>query len=351
MFLSKNSKSHGRYYVYYKDENGKTKSITTGTAYKHEALAFLIAFANRPKEVKPTEPVIKPLEKFSELEDNVMRFVKDNHRTGTASIYKFTLRSFREIIGDKHLNEISIKDVEYYKSCRLKKVAPSTCNIDISTLKATFNVGIKFGWVLHNPVKGIPKLRIPQKDRLCMSDDEVANLLNEVKDYPLMRNMILFGLYTGCRMKEITNLQWKDIDLKDRLIHIRNKEDFNTKTGKSRLIPICDSLYSAINQMIIENGNVINFHDPDSYVFSKENNIRFTNSSITHMFKYYIRKAKLPEKFHFHCLRHTFITNCIKRGININYVQALAGHSELKTTLGYTHIGIEDLKRAILAID
>jgi site-specific recombinase XerD len=29
----------------------------------------------------------------------------------------------------------------------------------------------------------------------------------------------------------------------------------------------------------------------------------------------------------------------------------LAGHSELKTTLNYTHIGIEDLKRAILAID
>jgi len=182
-----------------------------------------------------------------------------------------------------------------------------------------------------------------------MSDEEVAILLNEVKGYPLMLNIILFGLYTGCRMKEITNLQWKDIDLKDRIIRIRNKEDFNTKTGKSRMIPISDKLHSTINQIITENGNVID--EPDSYVFSQPNNIRYTNSSITHMFKYYIRKTKLPEKFHFHCLRHTFITNCIKRGININYVQILAGHSELKTTLGYTHIGIEDLKKAILAID
>lgn len=351
MFLSKNKKTHGRYYVYYTDEKGNRKSISTGTSFKNEALAFLIAFANQPKEIEPTKPIINPLEKFSDLEEKVIGFVKDNHRTGTVSIYKFTMKSFRETIGNKLLNQITIEDVECFKSNRLKKVRPSTCNIDIATLKAIFNIGIKFGWVLHNPVKGIPKLKIPQKEKLCMSDEEVAKLLNEVKDYPLMRNIILFGLYTGCRMKEISNLQWKDIDLKDRIICIRNKEDFNTKTGKSRLIPISDKLFDIINRIIIENGNIINFHDSDSYVFSKENNIRYTNSSITHMFKYYIRKAGLPDKFHFHCLRHTFITNCIKRGININYVQALAGHSEIKTTLGYIYIGIEDLKKAILAID
>jgi len=145
------------------DENGNRKSVTTGTSFKNEALAFLIAFANRPKEVKRTEPIIQPLEKFSDLEIKVIGFTKDNHRTGTASIYKFTMKSFRETIGDKPLNEITIEDVERYKSNRLKIVRPSTCNIDIATLKAVFNIGIKFEWVTHNPVKGIPKLRIPQK--------------------------------------------------------------------------------------------------------------------------------------------------------------------------------------------
>ena len=172
-----------------------------------------------------------------------------------------------------------------------------------------------------------------------------------VKDDPLMHNIIHFGIYTGCRLNELLNLQWEDLDLNDRIIRIRNKEDFKTKTGKARTIPICGKLLITINKMITVNGNIINFHNPDTYIFSHSNNIRYTSSSVTHKFKYYIRKAKLPEKFHYHCLRHTFITNCIKRGININYVQALAGHSELKTTLGYTHIGIEDLKKAILAID
>ena len=103
--------------------------------------------------------------------------------------------------------------------------------------------------------------------------------------------------------------------------------------------------------MLVERDNIINYHNPESYIFSKSDNTVITRNSITNKFKYYIQKAGVPEKFHFHCLRHTFITNCIKKGINVNYVQASAGHSELKTTFNYTHIGIEDLKRAILVID
>ena len=152
MFLSKNKKTHGRYYLYYVDDNGKRKSITTGTSFRKEALAFLVEFAKMINEVKPLTPVLKPLDNFVELEGKVMSYVSNNLRKGTANIYKNTIKSFREIIGNKPLNEISIKDIEYYKSCRLLKVTPSTCNIDLSTLKSIFNIGIKFGWALHNPV-------------------------------------------------------------------------------------------------------------------------------------------------------------------------------------------------------
>ena len=165
-----------------------------------------------------------------------------------------------------------------------------------------------------------------------------------------MKNIILFGLYIGCRLNEILNLQWKDIDLKEKVIYIRNKEDFKTKTGKARMIPFGEKLYTVISKMLQLDNNVIKLHSPDSYVFTKQDNGKYSDSYTTHRFKHYIRKAGLPEKYHFHCLRHTFITNCIESGINVNYVQVLAGHSELKTTLGYTHIGIEDLKKAILAV-
>jgi site-specific recombinase XerD len=351
MFISKNKKTRGRYYVYYLDEKGRRKSVTTGSSYKNEALLFLIAFANKINEINATVPSSKPLKMFSELEHKITEYVSNNYRKGTAKIYKNVLRNFVKILNDKPLNQITNKDIEYYKSHRLNEVTSTTINIDLNTLKSIFNIGIKFGWCVYNPVKGIKKISVPQKERLSMNEKEIALLLKEVKKDTTMRNIILFGLYTGCRLNEILNLQWKDIDLNERIIHIRNKEDFRTKTGKSRLIPFGGKLYSVISKMLQIDNNVIKFHSPDAYLFSKPFNGKYSDSYTTHRFKHYIRKADLPEKYHFHCLRHTFITNCIKSGINVNFVQALAGHSELKTTLGYTHIGIEVLKKAILAIN
>ena len=126
MFLSKNKKTHGRFYLYYFDDIGKRRSVTTGTSYKKEALEFLIAFTNKLNEIKPVNPTLKPLENLIDLETNVISYVNNNLRKGTVNIYKSTFKTFKIIIGNKPLNEISIKDIEYFKSCRLKEVSPST---------------------------------------------------------------------------------------------------------------------------------------------------------------------------------------------------------------------------------
>jgi site-specific recombinase XerD len=349
MFISKNKKTYGNYYLYYTGEKGLRKSVSTKTSNRKNALEFLINFKNNLQ--KSSIPSVKPLNKFSDLEEKVMQYARSNFRKGTQNIYSLTFKNFKEILGDKLLNEITSHDIEYYKSYRLKEVSPTTCNININTLKSVFNIGIKFGWCVHNPVKEIARLKIPQKEKLSISDKEISVLLKEVEENSTMKNIILFGIYTGCRLNEILNLQWKDIDLKEKVIFIRNKEDFKTKTGKTRLIPFGEKLYSVINTMLQIDKNVIKLYSPETYLFSKPDNGKYSDSYTTHRFKHYIRKAGLPEKFHLHCLRHTFITNCIKSGINVNYVQTLAGHSNLKTTLGYTHIGIEDLKKAILAVN
>ncbi len=62
-------------------------------------------------------------------------------------------------------------------------------------------------------------------------------------------------------------------------------------------------------------------------------------------FKKILRSINFPEKFHFHCLKHAFITNLIKVGVNINYVKEIAGHSDIHTTMNYIHILTEDLRR------
>ena len=53
-------------------------------------------------------------------------------------------------------------------------------------------------------------------------------------------------------------------------------------------------------------------------------------------FKNYSKKAKLPEHYTFHSLRHGFATRLLESGVPINQVQVLMGHSNISTTSVYT---------------
>lgn len=274
-----------------------------------------------------------------------MKYVTDNLRYSTTLIYKRVFRDFIRIIGDKHLKLINAKDIEIYKSKRLEDVSPSTVNIDLTTLKAIFNIAIRFNWLNNNPVDQIKKLKINDKERYSFNNDEITIILNNIQNTDL-KNIVLFGLKTGCRLNEILNLQISDINLLEGEINIRNKSDFSTKTGKMRIIPISTDLNELLNSIIEKKDNILQMNEGEKYLFHK-NGFRFNKDYISKGFKKCLRKLGFPEKFHFHCLRHTFITNLIKAGVNINYVKALAGHSDITTTEYYIHICTKDLRQAI----
>ena len=56
---------------------------------------------------------------------------------------------------------------------------------------------------------------------------------------------------------------------------------------------------------------------------------------------------RLPNHLHFNNLRHTFITELLRKGISIYKVKVLARHSFIKTTEGYAHLIVEDLRNAV----
>ncbi|MBK8552808.1 MAG: tyrosine-type recombinase/integrase [Ignavibacteria bacterium] len=102
--------------------------------------------------------------------------------------------------------------------------------------------------------------------------------------------------------------------------------------------------------LIYPKGNIISLCDPESYLFSRKG-FKFNKDTISKKFKEVLRAVNFPEKFHFHCLRHTFITSLIKSGVNINYVKEIAGHSEIQTTMNYIHIITNDLREAVNKIN
>ena len=213
-----------------------------------------------------------------------------------------------------------------------------TVNTYIRIIKASFNIAIKLGLIEKNVAKDYKKIKEDQTEKHTFSEAQFFKLLTVV-DNPVMKEICYFGYYTGARLGEIINLQWNDLDLVNRVITIRNKTGFRTKTGRIRRIPIADKLLEVIKDMNIE--------EPSEYLFKRQNGGMFSKEYATNAFIRYVKRAGLPKNLHFHCLRHTAITTMITKGIPIAAVQRIAGHANITTTLGYTHLMVDDLRNAM----
>jgi site-specific recombinase XerC len=61
------------------------------------------------------------------------------------------------------------------------------------------------------------------------------------------------------------------------------------------------------------------------------------------------KKAGISKRVHFHLLRHTYLTRLYQQTKDIRVVQEVAGHSNIATTMVYTHVSGEDIREAMLA--
>lgn len=342
MFISKGYK--GIYDLYFTNPStGKRTKVSTGKNTRREAERFLWD-SERSKNKKSLSKQAKVF--FSHLTREILEFAKSNFTSKTLEIYTRISKKLMEILGDREISLYNTRDFETYKNVRILKVSKTTANIEIRTIRAMFNYAVRMEYLNVNPTQYVKQFSIPQKEKLSFSDVEVKSILDTVEnDY--FRNLILFALFSGCRLNEILNIQVRDIDFREMILTIRNKPDFKIKTGRIRYIPISEHLKELLKSILSYSGNVIELSEPEKYIFANSKGIKFNGDYVSKKFKKYLRQARLPEKYHFHCLRHTFITNLIKNGVNINYAKQLAGHSDINTTMGYIHIETEDLRKAV----
>ncbi len=123
-------------------------------------------------------------------------------------------------------------------------------------MRAIFNIALKWNWITNNPTKEVKLLLITQKEKLAFSETELKIIINNISNVKLL-NIVLFASYTGCRLSEILNVQWKDINFNEKILIIRNKENFMTKTGKIRQIPISDKFFELLNSILDQKADKI----------------------------------------------------------------------------------------------
>lgn len=343
IFLTKNSRD-GIYYVIYTGTDGKRKRKSLKTRDREKA-EELFSHYNKPKDLDyfETQPDNSNKESNSITLKNfatkILTYVQSNFTYNTYLLYKTSLIYLIDFLGaDIFISQITTADIDSFKNECLKTLAPPTVNIHLRNVSASFNLALKWKLLLNNPAKDVTRLKELQREKNIFEQEELNKLIETI-DKPAIRILVMFGYYTGGRLSELLNLQWNDIDLKRNVITIRNKETFKTKTGKIRKIPISNKLRFVIKNM--------QFTSSEDYLFKTSKEKPYSKDYAGEIVRRAIRKAGLPQQLHFHCLRHTFITELLRKGVNIYYVSKLAGHSNISTTMGYIHTDTEDYRTAI----
>ncbi|MCR5752337.1 MAG: tyrosine-type recombinase/integrase [Kiritimatiellae bacterium] len=187
----------------------------------------------------------------------------------------------------------------------------------------------------------LPKtLSVEQIDRfLAQPEKDFKDGL--VGEYGYLRDSAIFeALYsTGCRISEMTNAKWGDVDFR------RSSMIVTGKGSKDRLVILGSRAAEALMRLRNHAGELDeSLVAPSADVFLSDRLQRISSRFVERRMKRYLAGAGLPTDLSPHKLRHSFATHLLDAGADLRSVQEMLGHASLSTTQIYTHVSVERLK-------
>ncbi|EBI4024983.1 tyrosine-type recombinase/integrase [Salmonella enterica] len=223
-------------------------------------------------------------------------------------------------MGDPRVSQMTRKFILEYRSDKLQAgLMPSSVNRDLCALSSMFSSLID-AEMFHNenPLQGIRKLKLKNSEMSFLSDREIESLLEHLGGDHL--RVAVLCLSTGARWSEAAGLRGEHV--------IGNRVTFfNTKNGKSRTVPIADSVLTLIKTR-------------QTGLLYRVDYIRFRET---------LQEVKpdLPKGQATHVLRHTFATHFMMNGGNIITLQRILGHATIQQTMTYAHFAPDYLADAM----
>ena len=174
---------------------------------------------------------------------------------------------------------------------------------------------------------------------IYMVEEYLKSKSENYKGENLRDNIIFYlGVYCGFRKSEIISLKWEDIDFNEQRIKI-----LNSKGGKDRVVYFNGKLKG----VLLEYRKTVKNYD--GAVVRGNFGRRITSTALFNIVsKIFMESGIYRKGLTIHSLRHSYAESLRKKGIDMNTIKALLGHSSLETTEAYLHTSPSDLKNAIL---
>jgi integron integrase len=309
---------------------------------------------------------VRPRFQSTRLLDQMREAIRYRHYSlKTEKAYLYWVRCFIRFHGLTHPRDMGAVEVEAFLSdlAITKKCAPSTHKQALAALLFLYRevLTLDLPW-MQNLGRPTTPVRIP----VVLSRYEVSRLLEKVEPSHSLIVKVLYG--SGLRLMECLRLRTKDIDFDRKIIVIKE-----AKGRKDRVVMLPEPLMQPLKaQLARAHGmwemdrarQIPHVEMPYAYavknpraggswpwywVFPSPTLAQDPRSEVVrrhHQYEQTVGRAiaratllaQIPKKVTAHTLRHSFATHLLDAGVDIRRIQELLGHSDVNTTMIYTHV-------------
>lgn len=355
--------------------NGRRIQRSTGFSDKSKAMAVCLkwdALARQAREGKVASARTRAiLREVADLTDSVniapafsewcetwMESKKHELRTASFDRYSSILTRTLGILGvraEEAMDVLTAEDFVKVRDAFAQTLSVATANIAMKVIRSCYTDAIRRGIIDASPLVGVnqlkPSLKVGEAKRRPFSPSEVARILRQSKDTE-WHGLVLFGFYTGQRLGDVAALTWRSVDLE------RNELAFTAgKTNRRTLIPIAGPLAEYLTGIDAPD-------NPDAPLFPKLSAIKPVGNLSNQFHRLLVqtglatkrtneakkqgRKGKREaSELSFHSLRHTATSLLKATGASEAVAREIIGHASSAVSRSYTHIGTDDLRRAV----
>ena len=283
----------------------------------------------------------------------------------TEQVYVDWIRRYIFFHDKRHPKDMEAADVEAFLThlAVAGKVSASTQNQAKSALLFLYRevLDIQLAWL-----DNITQAKAPKRLPVVLTVSEVQSLLAYLKGTHLLIASLLYG--GGMRLMEVVRLRVKDVEFSRREILVREGKGFKDRVT---MLPeaVVASLKSHLAKVKILHGEdleegygevylpfALDKKFPTAgrewgwqYAFPSKNlsvdprsgktrRHHVDEKGVQRAVKQAVRDADIVKPATPHTLRHSFATHLLQSGYDIRTVQELLGHSDVSTTMIYTHV-------------
>lgn len=224
-----------------------------------------------------------------------------------------------------------------------------------SAYRVTCNLGTFFAWLHeagHAAADPTRRLERPRRNQplpdFPLSEPEVARLLaaaDQGTRAPLRDRAALELLYAcGLRRAELLALDLSDLDLRERLVHVRHG-----KGDKARLVPLTRAAALRLERYLgAPAGRARHANPAESALIVTCWGKRYGAQPLRRLLLRLGRSIGLERPLTPHVLRRSFATHLLQGGADLRTIQVLLGHEKLSTTASYLQLRPDELRRELL---